>query len=48
MMVFLFVYAVFNSMRFWNFLIGIIWLYLWLMTLYAPFVIMFRWVKNDR
>ena len=48
MAAFLFVYALFNASRFFGFLLGIIWLYLWLLVLYAPFVAAFRWVKNDR
>jgi hypothetical protein len=42
----LLVFAVFNSAHFWNFLVGTIWLYLWLLILYMPFVAMFRWVKK--
>ena len=46
MAVFLFVHAVFNSNQFWSALFGIIWLYLWLLLLYAPFVALFKWVKK--
>jgi hypothetical protein len=44
----MFVYAIFNARFFWNFLAGIVWLYIWLLILYLPFVALFRRVKNDR
>ena len=48
MSIFMLVDAVFNSSHFWRFLIGIAWLYLWLLILYLPFVALFRRVGNDR
>jgi len=41
-------YAVFNVSHFWSFLVGIIWLYLWLLVSYLPIVALFKWVQNDR
>ena len=48
MSVFMLVNAVFNADRFWSYLAGIIWLYVWLLILYAPMAALFGKVGNDR
>jgi hypothetical protein len=46
MTLFLFICAIFDSNQFWGAVAGIIWLYFWLMLLYAPFVALFKRVKK--
>ena len=48
MALFLFIYGIFGIRVFFSFLLGILWLYVWLFMLYIPMVALFRWVNNDR
>ncbi|MDR1071039.1 MAG: hypothetical protein LBL21_00125 [Rickettsiales bacterium] len=40
--------GIFETRRFFAFFAGSVWLYLWLLILYFPFVALFKWVGNDR